>query len=164
MGKVSSHEKKESSEINWSWQDHLLFLQLKFLFNKRVAWWSWCRSLWKLWKRVKLKRFFFGTINFWPYCSHFFQSEKAISCSPLIFKREKWGVPAEPILFCFFSVHSSMYVYNAQLCVSRSYWSINQVYFPRFLPFPSCDNLQHWPNDMLSCNFKVDFLSETNIW
>ena len=94
-----------------------------------------------------------------------FQSEKAISCSPLIFKREKWGVPAEPILFfCFFSVHSSMYVYNAQLCVSRSYSPINQVYFPRFLPFPSCDNLQHWPNDMLSCNFKVVFLSETNIW
>ena len=48
-------------------------------------------------------RFFFGTINFWPYCSHFFQSEKAISCSPLIFKREKWGVPAEPILFFAFS-------------------------------------------------------------
>ena len=45
--------------------------------------------------------------------------------------------------FCFFSVHSCMYVYNAQLCVSRSYSPINQVYFPRFLPFPSCDNLQH---------------------
>ena len=66
-------------------------------------------------------RFFFGTINFWPYCSHFFQpeTEKAISCShscwPLIFKREKWGrrggVLAGPILFSdFFLVHSSMKV------------------------------------------------------
>ena len=73
---------------------------------------------------------------------------------------------ANPFFWLFLSafLYESMYVYNAQLCVSRSYWSINQVYFPRFLPFPSCDNLQHWPNDMLSCNFKVDFLSETNIW